>query len=153
MKAFIAGIAIWLLSVNIAAAAPGNQFGLDCTGDQIDGVKQTTTPFHARMSVDLVHKTLCFLPACDSLYQLGPVTDQQINLLYNPISSNYLVATVDRKTGAYQLVMQSHRANLRVGATCTYADFTPFPLGAKPAYTPLPKPGDRVVTSPPLPLP
>jgi len=143
-----------MLLVSAAEAAPdAGQFGLDCTGTSVDGVKHITQPIHYRMSVDTISKTWCILPECDGRRQLGPVTDAEIRLFDEPLSTNYLVATVDRRTRAYDLVMQSELANIHVTGTCTWTPFTPFPPDIKRVYPPFPRAGTHVVDKPPLPLP
>lgn len=144
------------LSATIVGASGPNSvepFGLDCTGVSVDGVKHVTTPIHWRYSVDVERQTFCILPDCNGLRQLGPVTDTTIRLFDEPLSTNYLVSTVDRKSGAFDLVMQSDLANIHVTGTCTWTAFTPFAADAKRVYPPLPRVGTHVVDAPPLPLP
>ena len=147
-------LAISSSAMTCAVAAPDvSQFGLDCKGVSVDGIKHTTTPIHYRMSIDVEHQTFCILPACDGLRQLGPVSDTTIRLFDEPLSTNYLVSTVDQKSGAYDLVMQSDLANIHVTGICTWTAFTPFPPDAKKVYPPFPRVGTHVVAEPPLPLP
>jgi hypothetical protein len=152
-KSVAAFVGLCAMMIGASGSTLDGQFGLDCTGISVDGMKHTTTSFHYRMSVDMERGVFCLLPECKGLHQLGPVTDAEIGLFNHPIESNYLVGSVNRTSGAYRVAMQSSLANIYVTGMCDRTVFTPFAADAKPVHQPPPFPGDRIVATPPLPLP